>query len=104
MANGEPRSTPAEESSGGNEEKKRSNERENTTNDIVSIEDDEEDEKPKPKPKKKRDSGYTKSLQEAMTNLKMTDNKKQRRVSFILCARKHSARLPATRLPTLCAP
>ena len=84
MANGEPRSTPAEELSEGNEEKKRSKDTENT-NDIVSIEDDEEDEQPKPKPKKKRDSGYTKSLQEAMANLKMTDNQKQRRVSLIQC-------------------
>ena len=87
MANGEPRSTPAEELSEGNEEKKRSKDTENT-NDIVSIEDDEEDKQPKPKPKKKRDSGYTKSLQEAMANLKMTDNQKQRRVSFIVCAGK----------------
>ena len=84
VANGEPRSTPAEELSEGNEEKKRSKDTENT-NDIVSIEDDEEDKQPKPKPKKKRDSGYTKSLQEAMANLKMTDNEKQRRVSLIQC-------------------
>ena len=57
-----------------------------TQNTIETVhdmgEEEEEEEKPKPKPKRKRDSGYTKSLQEAMTNLKIADNKKQKKVNF----------------------
>ena len=102
MANGEPGSTPTEELDQGNEEKKRCKETDNT-NDIEIIEDEEEDEKPKPKSKKKRDSGYTKSLQEAIANLKVTDNQKQRRVSFTYMPnfRKHTKLAMLALLPTL---
>ena len=51
----------------------------NNKDDIENIEDEEEDEKPKPK--KKRDSGYTKALQEATDYLKIADSQRQRRVS-----------------------
>ncbi len=52
--------------------------------DMTNLEQqEEEEEEPKPKTKKKRDSGYTKFLQEAVTNLKIADNKRQRRVKTI---------------------
>ena len=78
VANGDPTSDGIEEVTLTDEENKTS--KDGGQEDEIETIENEEAENPKPKPKKKRDSGYTKSLQEATINLKIADNQRQRRV------------------------